>query len=75
VDKVLFNPLREFELASCSSDGVRFWDTRSRSCVAKVQVDGDPFTLAWSTDGSVLLAGTKVTIRNIVKGTQLMCSG
>jgi len=59
VDKVSFNPVREFELASCSSDGVRFWDTRSRACISKLQVDGDPFTLTWSADGSVLLAGTK----------------
>ncbi|KAL2414269.1 THO complex subunit 3 [Exophiala dermatitidis] len=60
VEKVLFNPAREFELASCSSDGtVRFWDTRSKTCVTKLDVGGEPFTLNWSTDGSTLLAGTK----------------
>ncbi|KAK5023832.1 hypothetical protein LTS07_008957 [Exophiala sideris] len=60
VEKVLFNPVREFELASCSSDGtVRFWDTRSKTCVTKLEVGGEPFTLSWSGDGSVLLAGTK----------------
>jgi THO complex subunit 3 len=61
VEKVLFNPVREFELASCASDGtVRFWDTRTKACVSKLDVGGEPFTLSWSVDGSVLLAGTKV---------------
>lgn len=67
MDKISFNPVREFELASCSSDGVRFWDTRSRACVAKLQVDGDPFTLTWSADGSVLLAGTKASLVHILR--------
>ena len=66
VDKVSFNPVREFELASCSADGtIRFWDTRTKNAVAKLDVGGDrdPFTLAWSTDGSTLVAGTKVIDR------------
>jgi THO complex subunit 3 len=63
VEKVRFNPIREFELASCSGDGsVRFWDTRTKTCISKLDVGGDPFTLTWSTDGSVLLAGTKVRV-------------
>ena len=61
VEKILFNPVREFELASCAADNtVRFWDTRSRTCVSKLDVAGEPFTLAWSVDGSVLMVGTKV---------------
>ena len=61
VEKVSFNPVREFELASCSGDGtVRLWDTRTKTAIAKLDVGGEPFTLAWSTDGSTLLAGTKV---------------
>ena len=60
VEKVAFNPVREFELASCAGDGtVRFWDTRSKAMISKLDVGGDPFTLAWSTDGSALVAGTK----------------
>ncbi|RMZ84284.1 hypothetical protein DV738_g733, partial [Chaetothyriales sp. CBS 135597] len=60
VEKVAFNPVREFELASCAADGtVRFWDTRSKAVIAKLDVGGDPFTLAWSADGSALVAGTK----------------
>lgn len=63
VSKVLFNPVREFELASCSADGtVRFWDTRSKNVVSKLDVGGDLFTLAWSVDGSALVAGSKVGI-------------
>src|SRR5947207_2083608 len=37
IEKVVFNPVRESELASCSSDGtVRFWDVRSKTCVGRV---------------------------------------
>ena len=63
VEKVLFNPVREFELASCSSDGtVRFWDTKNRTCTTKLDVGSDAFTLAWSVDGTVLVVGLKVRI-------------
>jgi len=61
VTKVLFNPVKEFELASCSKDGsVRFWDTRSKSCVASLTVGGDLFSMAWSVDGSAMVVGNKV---------------
>lgn len=61
VSKILFNPVREFELASCSADGsVRFWDTRSKNMVSKLDVGGDLFTMSWSVDGSALVAGSKV---------------
>jgi THO complex subunit 3 len=74
VEKVLFNPVREFELASCSADGtVRFWDTRTKNCVSKLEVGGEPFTLAWSTDGSVVIAGTKVRIARVYR--ELMLTG
>ena len=55
-----WNPTREAELASCSSDGtVRFWDVRSKTCTSTVQVGGEAFTLAWAADGSVVLVGRK----------------
>lgn len=61
VTKVLFNPVKEFELASCSKDGsVRFWDTRSKSCVGSLTVGGDLFSIAWSVDGAAMVVGNKV---------------
>ncbi|CBF75689.1 hypothetical protein AN3651.2 [Aspergillus nidulans FGSC A4] len=60
VEKVLFNPARDSELASCSSDGtVRIWDVRSKTCVSRLEVGSDAFTLSWSADGKVLIAGRK----------------
>ncbi|PGH27403.1 hypothetical protein AJ80_00881 [Polytolypa hystricis UAMH7299] len=60
IEKVLFNPIKESELASCSSDGtVRIWDVRSKNCVSRIDVGGEAFTLSWSADGSVLVAGRK----------------
>jgi THO complex subunit 3 len=62
IEKVIFNPVRDSELASCSSDGtVRFWDVRSKTCVSRLDVGGEAFTLSWSADGSVLLVGRKVS--------------
>ncbi|EAS27642.3 WD repeat protein [Coccidioides immitis RS] len=58
IEQVAFNPVKESELASCSTDGtVRFWDVRSKNCVNRIDVGGEAFTLSWSADGSVLLAG------------------
>ncbi|KAL5332923.1 WD repeat-containing protein [Aspergillus crustosus] len=60
IEKVLFNPARDSELASCSSDGtVRIWDVRSKTCVSRLDVGGEAFTLSWSADGNVLIAGRK----------------
>ncbi|KAJ5570164.1 uncharacterized protein N7459_009594 [Penicillium hispanicum] len=60
IEKVLFNPVRDAELASCSTDGtVRFWDVRSKTCVSRLDVGGEAFTLSWSSDGSTLIAGRK----------------
>ncbi|KAL2828908.1 WD40-repeat-containing domain protein [Aspergillus cavernicola] len=60
IEKVLFNPVRDSELASCSTDGtVRIWDVRTKTCVSRLDVGGEAFTLSWSADGSVLIAGRK----------------
>ncbi|KAJ6084007.1 hypothetical protein N7486_010807 [Penicillium sp. IBT 16267x] len=60
VEKVLFNPVRDAELASCSADGtVRFWDVRSKTCVSRLDVGGEAFTLSWSADGSTMIVGRK----------------
>ncbi|KAL1996605.1 hypothetical protein VTN49DRAFT_7470 [Thermomyces lanuginosus] len=60
IEQVVFNPVRDAELASCAADGtVRFWDVRSKTCVSRLDVGGEAFTLAWSADGRVLLVGRK----------------
>jgi len=62
IEKVLFNPVRDAELASCSSDGtVRFWDVRSKTCVSRLDVGGEAFTMSWSADGSTMIVGKKVS--------------
>ena len=79
VEKVLFNPTREFELASCGDSTVRFWDTRTRAAINKVDVGGDPFTLSWSVDGSALLVGLKVSLslekRRLCLTSKERCAG
>ena len=61
IERVAWNPTKETELASCSSDGtVRFWDVRSKGCSAEVKIGGEGFTLAWSPDGRTVVAGRKV---------------
>lgn len=61
IERVAWNPTKEAELASVSSDGTcRFWDVRTKTCTATVQLGGDGLTLAWSADGSVVMVGRKV---------------
>ncbi|KAF1939391.1 WD40 repeat-like protein [Clathrospora elynae] len=60
LERVAFHPINENELASCSTDGmVRFWDIRSKASVGEVKVGEQPFTLAWTPDGSEMVAGRK----------------
>lgn len=64
IEKALFNPVRDAELASCSADGtVRFWDVRSKTCVSRLDVGGEAFTLSWSADGSTMIVGKKVIVQ------------
>ncbi|KEY67491.1 hypothetical protein S7711_02411 [Stachybotrys chartarum IBT 7711] len=61
VEKVAFNPTKDAELCSVSSDGVvKFWDVRTKACFNEVKGLGDAFTLAWAPDGQTLLVGNKV---------------
>lgn len=68
IEKVAFNPVKDAELCSVSSDGVvKFWDVRTKNCVNEVKGLGDAFTLAWHPDGESLVVGNKVRER---RGTQ-----
>ena len=58
VERVAWNPVREAELASVSTDGTcRFWDVRSKGCVATVQMGGRGLSLSWAPDGRMVLLG------------------
>ncbi|KAI4105603.1 MAG: hypothetical protein L6R37_002681 [Teloschistes peruensis] len=60
VERVAWNPTKEAELASVSSDGTcRFWDVRSKTCIATVPLGGEGLTIGWANDGSLVLAGRK----------------
>lgn len=60
IERVAWNPVKEAELASVSSDGTcKFWDVRSKTCTASVPLGGEGLTIAWSGDGSTVLAGRK----------------
>lgn len=61
LERVAFHPINENELASCGTDGmVRFWDVRSKASVGEVKVGEQPFVLAWTPDGTEIVAGRKV---------------
>ncbi|CAF9943646.1 MAG: hypothetical protein ALECFALPRED_000854 [Alectoria fallacina] len=60
IERVAWNPTKEAELASVSSDGsCRFWDVRSKTCTAIVQLGGEGLTIAWAADGSAVMVGRK----------------
>lgn len=63
IEKVAFNPVKDAELCSVSSDGaVKIWDVRTKACVNEVKVSGHATSLAWAPDGSSLLVGSKVGV-------------
>ncbi|KAL2137089.1 hypothetical protein VTI74DRAFT_9695 [Chaetomium olivicolor] len=60
VEKIAFNPVKDAELCSVSSDGVvKLWDVRTKACVNEVKGLGSANTLAWAPDGSSLLVGNR----------------
>ena len=62
IEKVAFNPVKDAELCSVSSDGVvKFWDVRTKACVNEVKDLGSAFSLAWAPDGESLIVGNKVS--------------
>jgi THO complex subunit 3 len=66
IEKVAFNPTKDAELCSVSSDGVvKFWDVRTKACFNEVRGLGDAFTLVWAPDGQTLVVGNKVRERGL----------
>lgn len=59
--KVAFNPVKESELCSASSDGaVRFWDARTKAVLNEIKGLGAIVSLAWAPDGESLIVGNEV---------------
>lgn len=62
IERVAWNPQKEAELCSLSSDGmVKFWDVKNKICTNEVKGLGDAITLAWCPDGETLVVGNKVS--------------
>ncbi|KAI1638184.1 WD domain-containing protein [Biscogniauxia mediterranea] len=60
IEKVAFNPVKELELCSVSSDGVvRFWDVKTKTVLNEVKGLGETFTLAWAPHGECVVVGNK----------------
>ncbi|KAK7432570.1 hypothetical protein QQZ08_000777 [Neonectria magnoliae] len=71
IEKVAFNPTKDAELCSVSSDGVvKFWDVRTKACFNEVKGLGDAFTLVWAPDGETLLVGNKADMIYVLSPTQ-----
>ncbi|MCJ1273778.1 hypothetical protein MMC21_001571 [Puttea exsequens] len=63
IERVAWNPTKEAELASVSSDGTcKFWDAKSAKCTATIPIGGEGLTVAWAPDGSAVITGTKTDI-------------
>lgn len=64
VEKVAFNPVKEAELCSISTDGtVKFWDVKTRTLLNEVKDLGEAITLVWHPDGECVIVGNKVATR------------
>ncbi|KAL7276357.1 hypothetical protein RUND412_000660 [Rhizina undulata] len=60
VEKVAWDPTHADRLASCGIDGnVKFWDYRSKQCLATIPTHGETISLVWHPDGTYVAAGTK----------------
>ena len=54
----MWNPIKEAELASVSTDGtMRVWDVRKRECVAVVELGGRGLGGCWADDGGGIFVG------------------
>lgn len=60
IEKVAFNPAKDAELASVSSDGVlKIWDVRSKTCVNEVKTLGSCVSMVWHPDGTSIIVNNK----------------
>ncbi|KAG8533243.1 uncharacterized protein KY384_002026 [Bacidia gigantensis] len=60
IERVAWNPVKEAELASVSSDGTcRFWDVRNKICTAIVQLGEAGLTVCYSADGESVMVGRR----------------
>jgi THO complex subunit 3 len=61
IEKIAFNPTKDTELCSISSDGVaKIFDVRSRVCINEVKGLGEAFSLVWHPDGESIVVGNRV---------------
>lgn len=66
-----FNPTKDAELCSVSSDGVvKFWDVRTKACFNEVRGLGDALSLVWAPDGQTLLVGNRDDVIFILSPSQ-----
>lgn len=73
IEKVAFNPVKDAELCSVSSDGtVKFWDVRTKDVINEIKGLGEAFTLAWHPTGDSLLVGNKVSPSKCLDMTTLV---
>ncbi|KAF3061853.1 THO complex subunit 3 [Daldinia childiae] len=71
IEKVAFNPVKELELCSVSSDGVvRFWDVKTKQVLNEVKGLGETFTLAWHPRGECVIVGNKEDKLFVISPTQ-----
>ncbi|KAI0172019.1 WD40 repeat-like protein [Hypoxylon sp. FL1284] len=71
IEKVAFNPVKDLELCSVSSDGVvRFWDVKTKQVLNEVKGLGSTFTLAWSPRGDCVVVGNKDDQLYVVSPTE-----
>ncbi|KAI0196326.1 WD domain-containing protein [Xylaria flabelliformis] len=71
IEKVAFNPAKELELCSVSSDGVvRFWDVKNRVVLNEVRNLGEAFTLAWAPHGEYVVVGNKENTLFVLSPTE-----
>ncbi|KAI0508509.1 WD domain-containing protein [Xylaria bambusicola] len=71
IEKVAFNPAKELELCSVSSDGVaRFWDVKNKVVLNEVRGLGETFTLAWTPSGEHVVVGNKENKLHVLSPTE-----